>query len=93
MGCGVGDPPNANIGKKKKKKYHSKFSCWKPLPKKREGTIIKAARYLFFLMSFLFLYIWYSLQSSLTVYTLPILSAAEIEPGKHMAKTRFGLEK
>jgi len=72
---------------------HSKFSCWKLLPQKREGTKIKAARYLFFLMSFLFLYIWYSLQSSLTVYTLPILSAAEIEPGKHMAKTRFGLEK
>jgi hypothetical protein len=58
-------------------------------------------------MSFPFLYILNSSQSSLTVYILPSLYAAketaEIEnrngrkvhqgPGKHTAKTRFGLEK
>ena len=54
--------------------YHSKFSCWK-LPPKTEGTKTKAARCLFFLISFPFLYILNSLQSSLTVYILPSLSA------------------
>ncbi len=42
---------------------------------KTEGTKTKAARCLFFLMSFPFLYILNSLQSSLTVYILPSLSA------------------
>jgi hypothetical protein len=36
-----------------------------------EGTKTKAARCLFFLMSFPFLYILNSLQSSLSVYILP----------------------
>ncbi len=62
----------------------SKFSCWTLLPKTK-GTKTKAARCLFFLMSFPFLYILNSLQSSLTVYILPILYAAketaEIETG------------
>jgi hypothetical protein len=42
---------------------------------KIEETKTKAARCLFFLMTFLFLYILNSLQSALTVYILPSLSA------------------
>jgi hypothetical protein len=42
---------------------------------KTEGTRTKDARCLFFLMSFPFLYILKSLQSSLTVYILPSLFA------------------
>ncbi len=73
------------------------------------SSTTKAARSLFFLMSFPFLYIFNSLQSSLTVYIFPscliVKETAEIEtgrqkspagtvgPGKHTAKPRFGLEK
>jgi hypothetical protein len=69
---------------------------------KTEGTKTKAARCLFFLMPFPFLYILNSLQSSLTVYILPSLSAClrdcrngrkvQPGPGNQTAKTRFGLE-
>jgi hypothetical protein len=52
---------------------------------KTEGTKIKAARCLFFLMSFPFLYILNSLKSSRTIYILPSLlpvkETAEIETG------------
>jgi hypothetical protein len=52
---------------------------------KTEGTKTKGARCLFFLMSFPFLYILNSLQSSLTVYILhvclPVKETAEIETG------------
>jgi hypothetical protein len=54
-------------------------------PQKTEGTKTKAARCLFFLISFPFLYISNSLQSSLTVYILPrflpVKETAEIETG------------
>jgi hypothetical protein len=52
---------------------------------KTEGTKTKAVRCLFFLMSFPFLYIFNSLQSSLTVYILQSLytvkETPEIETG------------
>jgi hypothetical protein len=81
-------------------------AVWNFSPK-TEGTKTKAARCLFFLMSFPFLYILNSLQYSLTVYILQSLSAClrdcrgwnrngrkvQLGPGKCMAKTRFGLEK
>jgi len=42
---------------------------------KTEGTKTKATSFLFFLMSFPFLYILNSLQSSLTIYILPSVYA------------------
>jgi hypothetical protein len=46
---------------------------------KTELTKTKASRCLFFLMSFPFLYILNSLQSSHTIYILPVKETAEIE--------------
>jgi hypothetical protein len=54
-----------------------KIQLLKTSPQKTEGTKTKSARCLFFLMSFPFLYILNYLQSSLTVYILPCLSAVE----------------
>ncbi len=76
--------------------YHSKIQLLEVSPK-TEGTKTKAARCLFFVMSFPFLYILNSLESSL-LFTfchacLLVIETTEVKTGMAEKFRLFGLEK